>query len=119
VYGTSKLCNIWFARESARRMSTKNVTSNSLHPGGVASNFGSSGGALFRFGTQLAKPFMKTAEQGARTSIYLASSPEVEGASGLYFANSKPVKPSRRARDDASALRLWELSEKLCGVTWA
>jgi NAD(P)-dependent dehydrogenase (short-subunit alcohol dehydrogenase family) len=119
VYGASKLCNIWFARESGRRMSPKNVTSSSLHPGGVASNFGSSGGALFRFGTALAKPFMKTVEQGARTSIYLASSPEVEGASGLYYVNCKPTKPSRRARDDASALRLWELSEKLCGVTWA
>jgi len=119
VYGASKLCNIWFARESGRRMSQQNVTSNSLHPGGVASNFGSSGGALFRFGTRLAKPFMKTVEQGAQTSIYLASSPEVEGASGLYFTNSRPTKPSRRARDDASALRLWELSEKLCGVTWA
>lgn len=61
---------------------------------------------------------MKTAEEGARTSIYVASAPELEGASGLYFADCAPTKPSRWARDDHEAKKLWELSEQLCGVTW-
>src|SRR6185503_10960121 len=64
VYGASKLCNIWFARESARRFAVAGarVTSNSLHPGGVASNFGASGGWLFKYGTKLAKPFLLSTE---------------------------------------------------------
>ncbi|CAN5629158.1 SDR family oxidoreductase [soil metagenome] len=119
VYGSSKLCNIWFARESARRLAAKNVTSCSLHPGAVASNFGQTGSAFYRIGTKLAKPFLKTAAEGARTSVFVASSPALEGASGLYFANEKPAKPSRWARDDREALKLWQLSEQLCGVTWA
>jgi NAD(P)-dependent dehydrogenase (short-subunit alcohol dehydrogenase family) len=119
VYGASKLCNIWFARESARRMAGKRVTSNSLHPGGVASNFGASGSWLLKYGTKVAKPFLLTTEKGARTSIYLASSPDVEGVSGEYFAKCKIKQPSKKARDDASARRLWELSEKLCDVTWS
>jgi len=119
VYGASKLCNIWFAKEAARRMARHRVTSNALHPGAVASNFGASGSWLFRVGPKLAKPFMLTPAQGARTSIYLASSPEVAGISGEYFVKCKVATPSRRARDAASAQRLWELSEQLCGVTWA
>jgi len=119
VYGASKLCNIWFAKEAARRLARHRVTSNALHPGAVASNFGASGGWLFRVGPKLVKPFLLTTEQGARTSIYLASSPEVDGVSGEYFVKCKVATPSRRARDDASARRLWELSERLCGVTWA
>lgn len=117
-YGTSKLCNIWFAREAARRMAPHKVTSNSLHPGAVGSNFGASGSWFYKWGTKLAKPFLLTPEQGARTSIYLASSPQVADVSGEYFARCKPATPSRRARDDDSARRLWELSEKLCGVAW-
>jgi retinol dehydrogenase 12 len=119
VYGTSKLCNIWFAKESARRLQSKRVTSNALHPGAVASNFGASGSWLFRVGPKIARPFMLTSAQGARTSIYLASSPEVETVSGEYFAKCKIKQPSKRARDDESAKRLWEMSEQLCGVTWS
>jgi retinol dehydrogenase 12 len=119
VYGASKLCNIWFAKEAARRMARHRVTSNALHPGAVASNFGASGSWLFRIGPKLVKPFMLTPAQGARTSIFLASSPDVAGISGEYFVKCKVATPSRRARDAASAQRLWELSEQLCGVTWA
>jgi retinol dehydrogenase 12 len=119
VYGTSKLCNIWFAREAARRFAGKKVTSNALHPGGVASNFGASGSWLFKYGTKLAKPFLLTPAKGARTSIYLASAPEVADTSGEYFVRCKVAKPSRKARDDASARKLWELSEQLCGVSWS
>ncbi|HEX7701634.1 MAG TPA: SDR family NAD(P)-dependent oxidoreductase [Kofleriaceae bacterium] len=120
VYGASKLCNIWFARESGRRMSRANVTSCSLHPGTVGSGFGQqSGSRLIKFAAPFVKPFLKTTEQGAATSVFVASSPTIEGASGLYFVDSKPAKPSRWARDDHEAVKLWELSEKLCGVTWA
>jgi len=118
-YSTSKLCNIWFAREAGRRLARANVTSNSLHPGAVASGFGQTGSRLAKLLTPIVKPFLKTPEQGARTSIFLASSPSVEGASGLYYVDCKPTKPTRWARDDHEAQKLWELSEKLCGVTWA
>lgn len=119
VYGASKLCNIWFAKEAARRFVGTGVTSNALHPGAVASNFGASGSWLFKYGTKIAKPFLLTSEEGARTSVYLASSPEVEGVTGEYFQKCKIKQPSSRARDEASARRLWELSERLCGVTWS
>src|SRR5438445_291906 len=76
------------------------ITSNALHPGGVASNFGASGSWLFKYGTKLARPFLLTTEQGARTSVYLASSPDVDGVTGEYFAKCKIATPSRRARDD-------------------
>ncbi|HEY5949515.1 MAG TPA: SDR family NAD(P)-dependent oxidoreductase, partial [Kofleriaceae bacterium] len=119
VYGASKLCNIWFAREAARKFAGTGVTSNSLHPGAVASNFGQSGGTLFRVGTKLVRSLLLTSEEGAKTSVYLASSPDVANVSGEYFVRCKIATPSRRARDDDGAKRLWQLSEQLCGVTWA
>jgi NAD(P)-dependent dehydrogenase (short-subunit alcohol dehydrogenase family) len=119
VYGASKLCNIWFAREAGRRLAAKHVTSNALHPGGVASNFGASGGVMFKYGTKLVKPFLLTSAQGARTSIHLATSPDVENITGGYFVKSKLTTPSKRARNDDDARRLWELSERLCGVSWS
>ena len=119
AYGAAKLCNIWFAREAARRFSAANVTSNAVHPGAVASSFGSTGSWLFRAATRAARPFLKTVEQGARTPIHVASAPELEGASGLYFADEKPAKPSRWARDDNEARRLWSYSEQLCGVQFS
>ncbi len=118
VYGNSKLCNILFAREAARRLRGARVTSNSLHPGAVASNFGAGGSWLFRVGPRIAKRFMLTPARGARTSIYLASSPEVAGVTGEYFVRRKVARPSRLARSDEAAARLWALSEELCGVTW-
>jgi NAD(P)-dependent dehydrogenase (short-subunit alcohol dehydrogenase family) len=119
VYGASKLCNIWFAREAARRFATTGVTSNALHPGPVATSFGQSGSWLFKYGTRIVRPFLLTAAEGARTSVHLASSPEVAGVTGEYFAKCQIKQPSRRAQDDASARRLWELSERLCGVSWS
>jgi len=119
VYGASKLCNIWFAREAARRFSGRRVTSNALHPGAVASNFGASGSWLFKYGTKLVKPFLLSPANGARTSIYLASAPEVAETTGEYFVRCKVATPSKKARDDASARKLWELSEQLCGVSWS
>ena len=119
AYGASKLCNILFAKEAARRMAARGVTSNALHPGAVASNFGASGSRLYRGASFLARPFMLSNAKGARTSIYLASSPDVATVTGEYFVRCKIARPSKRARDDANATRLWELSERLCGVSWA
>jgi retinol dehydrogenase 12 len=119
VYGASKLCNIWFAKEAARRLASKKITSNALHPGAVGSNFGQSGSWLLRVGTKVFKSFLLTSAQGARTSVYLASSPEVADKTGEYFVRCKVAKPSGKARDEASAKRLWELSERLCGVSWS
>ncbi len=118
VYSTSKLCNILFARESARRFAGQGVTSNAVHPGAVASNFGATGSVLYRVGAKLVRPFLLTVAEGAKTSIHVASSPRVEGVTGEYFVRSKVARPSRAARSDENAAKLWTMSEELCGVTW-
>ena len=92
------------------------VTANCLHPGVVKSNFGSSGSLPFHLMFSAIKPFMISPERGARTSIYLASSKEVEGVTGNYFARCKPRRTSRFARDPDNAERLWEESERLTGL---
>ena len=74
---------------------------------------------MYRALIRLSRPFLKSTEQGAKNSIYVASAPELEGASGLYFVGNKPTKPSRWARDDNEAKRLWTYSEQLCGVHWS
>jgi NAD(P)-dependent dehydrogenase (short-subunit alcohol dehydrogenase family) len=116
AYSKSKLANIYFARELARRLDGTGVTVNALHPGFVRSEFGRGGdlGGIYGWGIKyLASPFAISPEKGARTTIYLASSPDVEGVSGGYFYKSKPSKPSAVAQDDDAASRLWDASEKL------
>ncbi len=113
TYGRSKLCNILFTRELSRRLAGSGVTANSLHPGVVATGFGHNDGALLRFALTLAKPFLITPEKGARTSVFLATAPEAEGVTGLYFDKSKPKKPTKYAEDDVAARRLWEITEQL------
>ena len=115
VYSKSKLANIYFTTELARRLAGRGVTANCLHPGTVATGYGRDGDTtgVFAFGLKVIKPFILTAEQGARTSVYLASSPEVAGDSGRYFVRCRPRTPSKAARDDEAAARLWEASEKL------
>jgi NAD(P)-dependent dehydrogenase (short-subunit alcohol dehydrogenase family) len=113
VYGRSKLANILFARELARRLAGTRVTANCLHPGVVATRFGdSSGGWVGRLFPVL-RPFFISPEKGADTIIYLASSPEVANTTGAYFTKRKITEPSAAARDDAAAKRLWEASENL------
>jgi NAD(P)-dependent dehydrogenase (short-subunit alcohol dehydrogenase family) len=113
VYGRSKLANILWTRELARRLAGTGVTANCLHPGVVATRFGETSrgwsGQLIR----AMRPFFAAPEKGAETTVYLASSPEVEKTTGEYFAKRKIVQPSAAARDDAAAKRLWEASEKL------
>jgi len=117
AYGQSKLANILFTRELARRLEGTGVTVNCLHPGGVSTGLGANNHALLhRVLMFLGKPFMKTPEQGARTSIYLATSPEVAAVSGEYFANCKRKPGSRQSSDPEAARRLWDESERLTGL---
>ena len=115
VYGRSKLANILFTNELARRLSGTGVTANSLHPGTVATGYARDGDAtgFLAFGVKVIKPFILTPEKGARTSVYLASSPEVAEVTGEYFVKCKPRTPSRAARDEDAAARLWSVSEEL------
>lgn len=116
VYSKSKLCNILFNRELARR-APHGVTANALHPGFVATRFGDNSGGLMRTILSVAKPIGAIApEEGARTMIYLAASPEVEGVTGEYFYESKIATPTAEARNDADARRLWEISESISGL---
>jgi NAD(P)-dependent dehydrogenase (short-subunit alcohol dehydrogenase family) len=113
AYGRSKLANILFTRELARRLAGTGVTANSLHPGFVATRFGDhSGGALASF-FRVAKTFAISPEKGAETIVYLASSDEVSGVSGEYFYKCRPSTPTKEAQADESARRLWQVSEAL------
>jgi NAD(P)-dependent dehydrogenase (short-subunit alcohol dehydrogenase family) len=112
-YGASKLANILWSAELARRLEGSGVTANALHPGVIASNFGQSGPGWMRFGVKLFAPLLSSPENGARTTLHLATSPEVEGITGKYWKDSKPAKPSAAAQDMAAAKRLWEISEAL------
>ena len=119
VYSDSKLANMLFSYELARKLEGTRVTVNCLHPGVVATNI-SAGNGLFSMLVKVAQPFiMIPADEGAKTSIYLASSPEVEGVSGKYFDKSKPIPSAGQSNDRQIAGRLWEVSEKLTGTgTW-
>jgi NAD(P)-dependent dehydrogenase (short-subunit alcohol dehydrogenase family) len=113
VYGRSKLCNILFTRELARRLAGTGVTANSLHPGFVATRFGDQSGGLISIGIRVAKRFALSPEQGAETLVYLASSPEVAGMTGEYFHKCRPIMPSKEAQDDDKAQRLWVETARL------
>ncbi len=114
LYAHSKLANGLFSYELARRLEGSNATSNSLHPGVVVTNIARNlpawQEAIFRVAGPL---FMKSVEEGAATSCYVATSPELSGVSGCYFSDCNPVTPSANMRDDAMAERLWSVSEEL------
>jgi NAD(P)-dependent dehydrogenase (short-subunit alcohol dehydrogenase family) len=116
AYSQSKLANILFTRELARRLSASKITANSVHPGVVRTGFGRGDGGWLALGVKIAGAFFLSPEQGAATSIYLASSPEVARVSGKYFARCKEKTPSRRAQDDEVALKLWDVSARLTGL---
>jgi NAD(P)-dependent dehydrogenase (short-subunit alcohol dehydrogenase family) len=117
AYGQSKLAQILFTYELARRLEGTGVTVNALHPGVVATNFGANN----RWYGRLVKPvfdrFLIGQDEGAQTIIYLATSPEVEGVSGKYFVQQKPVRSSPISYDRTAAGRLWRLSEELTGLS--
>jgi NAD(P)-dependent dehydrogenase (short-subunit alcohol dehydrogenase family) len=117
VYSKSKLCNILFNRELARRIAGTGVTANALHPGFVATRFGDNSGGLIRTVLKVAKPIGAISpEEGAKTIIYLASSPQVKGVSGEYFYECKPATPTAEARNDQDAKRLWDVSAQIAGL---
>ena len=111
AYNQSKLANVMFTYELARRLEGTGVTANALHPG-VASTGSAprTPSRIFRFVVPLMRPFMKTPEQGAATSIHLASSPGVEGVTGAFFANGRPRTSSKASYDTDAAARLWHVS---------
>jgi NAD(P)-dependent dehydrogenase (short-subunit alcohol dehydrogenase family) len=116
MYGRSKLMNILFTRELARRLQGTGVTANCLHPGFVNTRFGEGSGGLVSLALRGAKKFALTPEEGAKTLVYLASSPEVAGVSGQYFHDCKAVAPSEEAQNDTDAKRLWDVSAQLAGL---
>lgn len=116
AYANSKLANIAFTAELARRLAGTGVTANCVHPGTVNTGFGRDGSALLRFGLGLGRRFLLSAGQGADTVVYLASSPDVEGATGGYYVKRRRRAPSAAASDAATARRLWEISAELTGL---
>ena len=117
VYSKSKLCNILFTRTLAKRLEGSGITANSLHPGFVATRFGDQSGGVLQRLVSIAKPVGAISpEEGAKTIIYLAASPDVAMVSGEYFYECKPATPTREAQNDADAHRLWEISAKIAGV---
>jgi NAD(P)-dependent dehydrogenase (short-subunit alcohol dehydrogenase family) len=118
AYSQSKLGNVLFTYELARRLGASAVTANALHPGVVNTSFGAEdAGGVQRLFVPFVRPFLKTPEQGAATSIHLASSPDLGQVSGRYFANSKPKRSSKASYDQATAARLWQVSAELVGLT--
>jgi NAD(P)-dependent dehydrogenase (short-subunit alcohol dehydrogenase family) len=114
MYGQSKLANVLFTYELSRRLEGTGVTVNALHPGFVATNFGHNNGSLMRMGMKLLQRFAaRTPAQGAETSIYLASSPDVEGVTGKYFSDRRAVQSSAASYDQAAARKLWEWSDQM------
>ena len=119
-YDDSKLANVLFTYELARRLEATAVTANALHPGVVRTSFGAEDPAVVqRLFIPFLMYFMKTPAQGAATSIHLASAPDLEQVTGRYFADNKPKRSSERSYDQAAATRLWQVSADLVGLTAA
>jgi len=117
AYNQSKLANVLFTYELARRLQATSVTANALHPGVVRTSFGAEDPAVVqRLFIPFLLHFMKDPAQGAATSIHLASAPHLEHVTGCYFANSRPKRSSERSYDKAAATRLWRVSADLVGL---
>jgi retinol dehydrogenase-14 len=116
AYSQSKLANILFTYELARRLRTTGVTANCLHPGVIATRLLANYMGVPIAGGAVARTFGAKPEKGAETIVYLASSPDVTRVSGQYFVNRKPVASSRESYDEAAARRLWDISERLTGL---
>jgi retinol dehydrogenase 12 len=113
VYGASKLANILFTRELARRVAGDGISANCLHPGVVATGFAKNENGIVARLAKLIAPLLASPDSGARTTVYLATSDAVEGVTGKYFAKCRQVNPSRRAQDDDVARQLWDLSTQM------
>ncbi len=112
-YCNTKLMNLLFAFELARRLRGSGVTSNAVHPGAIASGFAMQGAGWYGLLTKLARPFLIGEEKGARTQIRAASDPALESVTGTYLVRQRETKPPRAALDEAAARRLWEESERI------
>lgn len=117
AYGASKLANILFTRELARRVADSNVTVNAFHPGMVGSDFAKNNGWVAQVAMTLLRPIARSPQKGAETGIYLCTSPDVEGRTGGYYFNCALHDTRAAACDDEDALRLWEVSENLTGAS--
>jgi NAD(P)-dependent dehydrogenase (short-subunit alcohol dehydrogenase family) len=117
AYGRSKLCNLYFTYELARRLAGTGVTVNAMHPGFVRTNMAANNGPLVRFFLPLVHRNSLTPEQGARTIVYLASSPDVEGVTGKYFVREQEVESDPVSYDESAARRLWEVSKEMVGLS--
>ncbi|MGH8835088.1 MAG: SDR family NAD(P)-dependent oxidoreductase [Actinomycetes bacterium] len=117
AYNQSKLANVMFTYELARRLAGTGVTATVLHPGVVRTAFGAEDPfAWHRLFLPLVRPFMKSPGRGADTAVYLASSADVAGVTGRYFANRKPKTSNKSSYDSSAQTRLWEISERLVGL---
>lgn len=117
TYGNTKLANVLFTVELAKMLEETGVTVNALHPGVVATNFGANNGIGGRLFNMVSGVFAITCEEGAKTIIYLATSPDVENVTGKYFVEEKEARTSNRSKDKALAERLWSISEKITQET--
>ena len=113
-YGQTKLANILFTLELARRLEGSGVTANCFHPGLVASGFNRNNGLLMRLAMTVLAPVSRSSEKGAETLVWLATSPQVAQTSGAYFVDERPATPSPAGQDREAAQRLWDVSEGQC-----
>jgi NAD(P)-dependent dehydrogenase (short-subunit alcohol dehydrogenase family) len=113
-YCETKLANILFTIELARRLDGTGVTANCFHPGLVATGFNRNNGLLMNLGMTILRPMARSPEKGAETLAWLATSPEVANVSGAYFFDQKQIRPSPEAQDTGTARRLWEISDRQC-----
>jgi retinol dehydrogenase 14 len=118
-YGQSKLGNVLFTYELARRLEGTGVTVNCVHPGGVATNLANNNGAMAKAAWKVIGLFLKAPESGAQTQVYLAASPAVEGVSGKYFIDSREVRSSDESYSTEVARKLWEVSARMTGLLQA
>lgn len=117
AYGQSKLANILFTKELATRLKQYGATANCFHPGGVRTNLAGTNPWYYRLIWALASPFLISAEKGADTGLYLASSSDLNEVSGKYFVKRREVNPSNEANDQKTAQKLWQISENLTNMT--
>jgi NAD(P)-dependent dehydrogenase (short-subunit alcohol dehydrogenase family) len=117
AYAQSKLANVLFTRELARRLSGTGITANALHPGAVASGFGRDHPGFFGKLVAVGAPFLASPEKGARTTLHVATAPGLRGVTGKYFSSCREKAPSRAAVDGDTALRLWQISETMTQPT--
>jgi NAD(P)-dependent dehydrogenase (short-subunit alcohol dehydrogenase family) len=116
AYSQAKLAQVLFTRELAKRLQGTGVTANSVHPGVVATNWGRQSAGIISVGLKIGSVFMMSPEKGADTSVYLASSPSVSDVTGKYFVKRRDVPSSKESMDDSEAIRLWDISLKLCKI---